>query len=69
MNRYLNKEKTMRQLFTNFMQRFEAMAMAVAFAEAGEWSTAESMIERKQQRSVADKRKDNQKRKRPAMRA
>jgi hypothetical protein len=36
----------MKQILAGFMERFEAMSMAVTFAEAGEWSTAKRMLDR-----------------------
>lgn len=36
----------MKQFLSTLNERFEAMAMAVAFAEAGEWETAERIIDR-----------------------
>ena len=39
----------MKQIIMRFRKQFEAMAMAVAFAEAGEWSTAERIMDSRQQ--------------------
>lgn len=53
-----------------FFERFEAMAMAVSFAEAGEWETAKRISERKGYKYIAPERKDTRKTdRRPRMRA
>ncbi|MBU2513393.1 hypothetical protein KJ966_18795 [bacterium] len=51
-----------------FIERFEAMAMAVAFAEAGEWETAQNIM-KKQEKSVKNAKKTDirKKDKRPRM--
>ena len=43
------------------LERFEAMAMAVAFAEAGEWETAKQMMERNTNQKNQSKRQTQQK--------
>lgn len=59
------KENNMKR----FIERFEAMAMAVAFAEVGEWKTAESIMQPKPTRTqTVDKKNGKQTRKQTGMR-
>jgi len=39
-----------------WIQKMEAMAMAVAFAEAGEWSTAQEIMEKQERKQMPEKR-------------
>lgn len=61
----------MKQLLNGFMEKFEAMAMAVTFAEAGEWKTAERYLNPrpKEQEKGDYPRRQSGKRKQPRMRA
>jgi hypothetical protein len=60
----------MKQIIRRFVKRFEVMAMAVAYAEAGEWSFAEKIMdnERQRQHSGLDVKTDKKARKQTRMR-
>ncbi|MBU2646316.1 hypothetical protein KKI24_16535 [bacterium] len=53
-----------------WLQKLEAMSMAVAFAEAGEWNTAEEIMDKQWQRQHPAKSVEKRKKtdKRPRMR-
>ena len=52
----------MKQTIRRFVERFEVLAMAVAFAEAGEWTTAEHIMSRKKQnRRLSNEKKSQRK--------
>ncbi|MFH2129626.1 MAG: hypothetical protein ABIK68_04570 [bacterium] len=53
-----------------WLQKLEAMSMAVAFAEAGEWNTAEEIMDKQWQRHNPAKPVEKRKKtdKRPRMR-
>jgi hypothetical protein len=57
-------------MIKRLIERFEAMAMAVAFAEAGEWTTAERMMDSKPQHhnKNIDKKNGKQNRQQPRIR-
>jgi len=51
-----------------WLERLEAMAMAVAFAEAGEWAYAEKIMDRKTRQPVKLVRSNRTPDRRPRMR-
>ena len=61
----------MKNYFQLFKDRFEAMAMAVAYAEAGEWGTANEIMDfdKKAIAKKPEKRKSDKPRKQNRMRA
>jgi hypothetical protein len=61
----------MKLFFGKLMEFFETSAMAVAYAEAGEWTTAENILKKdsKQQQKKIDKQNGKKTTKRPGMRA
>ncbi len=57
----------------SWREKFQAMAMAVAFAEAGEWETAKSFVQqaddRRDGRTVETKKRRDQRPRKPIFRS
>jgi len=56
---------------TKWLEKFQMLAMAVAFAEAGEWNTAQQIMEQDRQKKRAAERPNSRPGtdKRPRLRA
>jgi hypothetical protein len=66
----LYQETIMKNYLQSIQQRFEAMCMAVTFAEAGEWDEARKMMNTRQKSDRRDsvKKRQPQQRRRASLR-